>query len=232
MPIKTIDLTQPPGFLVQVCAACGVEHTITFDRGAAETKVAPFALADGATLEIAVDGASATRVTFTGKDAKSLAAVAAGELRAKLAAVAHLTAVVSSAGTVIVESVTAGPKSRIEITGGTAREPLGFMEGDPCPGRPVLGYGAAPFENSDVIPLRGCGCGAYEMVNRTWDVAPVELAGTQFYEQRRAVNFLAEHFKAKGWLHPDLVAAIASEKTPPADRHPEGTKLIAVPFYA
>ncbi len=232
MPITTVDLRQPPGFLVQVCAGCGLEHTIELDRGAAETKKAPFAISDGATLELSVDGKPYS-VAFSKGDAADLAATTAVELVAKLAAIAGANTTAASSGTVVIASKTTGASSRVEITGGTARKGCGFSPdlADPCPGRPILGV-KAKNDHVDLICLRRCGCGTQEIISRAWDVAPAALAGSAFYEHRKAVNSIAEHFKSQGWVHPDLATDLAAEKTRPPDRFADGTKLLVVPPFA
>ncbi len=227
MPITKMDLSN--GWLVQVCAACGLEHVIRFDRGAAETKAGPFALFAGATLEVAIDGAAAQSVKFASTDAKDLGVTSAAELATRLGAGTGALASATALGSVLIESATTGATSRVEVTGGSAMGALGFQAKDAQSGRPILGDHAGPYENTDVIVFRTCGCGSYEMVNRTWDVAPANLAGTPFYEHRRAVNALGQHFKAKGWLHSDLASRFAAEATPPADVLTSTTGIVAVP---
>ncbi len=231
MPIKTIDLSSAPGFLIDVCLNCGIEHRIRLDRGAVETKAEPFALDDGATLEVSVDGSAPATITFKTADAASLGAAKAAEIVAKLQALGSVQITVTKAATVIIESASVGAASRIEVTGGTARKALGFFDdtADPCPGRPTLGM-KSQRTNLDIIAFRRCGCGTHETVNRTWDVAPATLAGTQFYEHRRAVNYLSEHFKKKGWVHPDLAAVYQAEATAPPDTLADGTSLASVPL--
>ncbi len=230
MPIKSIDLQHAPGSLVQVCANCGAEHAIALNRGAVETKPGPFKLSEGDTLELAVDGKPEVIVTFAKNDAKDLTATTVAELAKKLDGAGGASARSASSGAVIIESGTTGSGSRVSISGGTARAAVVPEDPwEPCAGRPVLGLpGQGRFENKDLIFLRRCGCGAFEMVSRTWDLASPALAGSNFYEHRRAVNALGEHFKAQGWVHPDLAAKYQAEATPP-DCHPAATKQITVP---
>lgn len=229
MPIKTIDIAS--SFLVQACANCGLQHTIRFDRGAVETKPQPFALSAGATLELSVDGKPLPTLTLVKADAKNLAATTADELKTKLASVTGVTVSVTAVSTVIIESSTAGASSSVQFTGGTGLLALGrdWDVADPCPARPMLGMANNGRASKDFIALRRCGCGTYDTVCRTWDVAPSTLAASFFYEHRKAVNSLSEYFKQQGWVHPAVAAEIAAETTPPPDRFPDGTMLINVP---
>ncbi len=229
MPITTIDLNK--GFLLQVCAACGLEHTIRFDRAAAETKVPPFSPSDGSTLELQVNDAPLVTLTLEKSDAANLGSMTASELKSKLAGVTGIEVSIAAAGTVVVESATTGPASRLEITG-TAAAAFGLLYPAACPGRPTLGHAAGSHENKDVIRLRACGCGACEVVNRTWDAAPSALEGSHFFEHRRAVNSLGEHFKQQGWVSVDLASALKAENAKPHDRHADGTKMINVPLVS
>jgi hypothetical protein len=140
---------------------------------------------------------------------------------------------VAAASTVLIESATTGESSAVQFTGGTALTALGkdWESPDPCATRPTLGVGDASRNNKDAITLRRCGCGTYDVLHRTWDVAPRELAGTAFYEHRKAVNFLAAHFKANGWITPGVSAAIGAENATPTDRFPEAWTLINVPKF-
>jgi hypothetical protein len=224
MPIKLIDLSTSPGFLVQVCAGCGTERRIAFDRGAVQTKTEPFSVPQQAELTLLVDGANT--VTIALNSSADTAAGVAGSI-----SVPALQATVF-AGRVVLESAAIGDSSRVEVIGGSARKALGFRTDDlrdPCPGRPVLGVSLGDLQNPDAVCLRRCACGSNEVLNRTWDVAPPELAGTAFYEHRKAVNFLAAHFKTNAWITPGLSASIGAENAPPPDRFPEASKLISVP---
>src|SRR5437867_2721324 len=112
MPIKSMTTTPAPGHLVQVCAVCGTEHTISFDRGAQKTKTGPFALSVGDTLEVKVDTGSPATVTFAGGSFPDFSAVTAAQLAAKLAAsLAGVTAIDDSGG-VLMESALTGTSSR------------------------------------------------------------------------------------------------------------------------
>jgi hypothetical protein len=73
----------------------------------------------------------------------------------------------------------------------------------------------------NVIALRRCGnCGANECLIRSFDAAPAELDGSHFAEHRKAVNTLAQHFKAQGFLRPELAAINDADTRVPVDIHP------------
>jgi hypothetical protein len=207
--------------MVHVCAICGAEHTIHFDRGAQKTKTGPFALGAGDTLVVEVDGGPPVTVTFTAGDFPDFGNVTSGQLAAKLnAALTGMTASDDSGG-VLIESASTGPGSRVEIAGGSARAALGFpTDGrlDPCPSRPVLGISLGAMKDKNVIALRRCNdCGSNECLIRTFDAAPPELDGSFFKEHRKSVNALAEHFKGRGWSHADVAADHAAERAAPLD---------------
>lgn len=227
MPIKTIDLTTPPGFIIHTCACCPCEHKIKFDRGGADTKRQPFNIPVDSTLDVKVDGeAVAQTVTFAAGSFPNFSAVTAIELRDKLnASLVGATAVLNRGDeAVTIESNTTGPNSRIEIVGGSARSALKFPTdglADPCPGRPQLGKDlGGGVKNKNLISLRRCACGAQEKFVRTWDVCDPKYIGSHFYEHRRAVNALAIHFKAQGWIDPAVADEINEEATSPPDFTP------------
>jgi len=228
MPIKSITTTPSPGFMIQVCAFCGAEHKISFGRGAQKSKKGPFALQAGDTLTVSVDGGPAQTVTFEARDFADLGAVTATELVAKLSAALTGVVVEEDAGGCLIESVAVSAQSRVDITGGTARRALGFATDgrkDPSPGRPVLGVVVGPpsdqLRDKNVIALRRCNdCGANECLIRTFDAAPAEYEGTHFAQHRKSVNALAQHFKAKGWSHPDVAEDHAAETSGPQDIAP------------
>jgi hypothetical protein len=121
---------------------------------------------------------------------------------------------------VLLESQLTGPSSRVDVTGGSARAAFGFATDgtrDSFAGRPVLGMNAGGFRNKDAIGFRRCGCGTNELALRTWDGAPTGLHGVSLFEQRRAVNALAQHFKAQGWVHPDVRTLVDAETGVPPD---------------
>lgn len=238
MPIKTIDLTAAPGFVIQRCACCQCEHKVSLDRGGTDTKEGPFNVPVGSTLDVKVDGeAVAQTVTFAVGDFPDPTAVTPEQLRDKLnAALVGATAVLNLNGrAVTIESDTTGPTSKIEVTGGTARAAFGFPTdgiADPCPCRPCLGRDiGGGLKAKDLICIRRCACGAQEQLVRTWDVCDPKYAGTHHYEHRRAVNALAVHFKGQGWLDPAVAAEINAEIADPPDRAPglPGTVLTVPP---
>ena len=226
MPIKKISRLPDPGHLIQVCAGCGAEHTISFDRGAQKSKTGPIALTVGDTLIIGVDARPPSTVTFAAGDFPNFGRVTAGQLAAKLQAALPGMQATDDAGGLLLESATTGETSRIEIIGGTARAALGFPTDDRrdlCLSRPVLGisFGVGQAQDKNLMALRRCNdCGANECLVRTLDTAPPELAGTFFHEHRRAVNTLAEHWKGRGWSHPHLLEHHAAEVAAPVDIHP------------
>jgi hypothetical protein len=210
MPIEVIDLTTPPGSMVQRCAACGSARTIQFNRGAIETAAAPFTFGSGANLLIKVDGApSPTSIGF------AEGTFTATEARDKLAS--ELSGVVVGAveDRVIIESASTGDSSSVTIVGGSALAVLGLDRLVPDHGRrPTLGVHDESFADPNAMPLRPCGCGALETLVRTWDTVPSVLHGSMFDRHRRAVNALAHHFVNEGWVHAGVAAAVRSEHSP------------------
>lgn len=227
MPIKQIDLTTAPGFVLQACANCPAEHRIRLDRGGVDTKRAPFIIQEGSTLELKVDeDASPQIVTFATGDFPNFEAVTVEQFIAKLnGSLVGATANSNLSGLgVSIESDSTGSNSRIDITGGSARAALGFATSgppDPGSGRPHLGRELTPgMKNLDIVVLRRCPCGANEFLVRTWDVCDPKFAGSHFYEHRRAVNALAIHFKSQGWLDAACATEFAAETTTPPDFSP------------
>jgi hypothetical protein len=224
MPIKTIDLTVAPGFIIHTCACCPCEHKVSLNRGGADTKREPYNIPVDSTLDVKVDGqAMPQAVVFGAGSFPDFGAVTAVQLRDKLNAVLVGATAVLNRGdaAVTIESDSTGPTSSIEIVGGTAREALKFHAdgiADPCPGRAVLGRSlGAGLKAKDLICIRRCACGAQEQLLRTWDVCDPKYAGTHHYEHRRAVNALAVYFKAQGWLDPAVAADINAETSDPPD---------------
>lgn len=225
MPLKTIDLTIAPGFVIHTCACCPCEHKVKLDRGGADTKPQPFNIAVDSTLDVKVDGQSTPQtIVFTAGAFPDFTSVTAEQLRDKFNAVLVGATAVLNRGdaAVTIESNTTGPNSTIEITGGSARAALKFPTdglADPCPGRPVLGRVLGGGLNAkDLICIRRCACGAQEQLVRTWDVCDPKYAGTHHYEHRRAVNALAVYFKNQGWLDPAVAEEINAETGDPPDR--------------
>lgn len=225
MPIKTIDVTVAPGFIIHTCACCPCEHKVKLDRGGADTKRQPFNIPVDATLEVKVDGQVVPQtVIFAAGSFPNFAAVTAAQLRDKFnASLVGATAVLNrSDAAVTIESDSTGPNSTIEIMGGTARAALKFPTdgiADPCAGRPHLGRDLGGGRRAtDLICFRRCVCGAQEQLVRSWDVCDPKYAGTHHYEHRRAVNALAVYFKAQGWIDPAVAAEINAEANDPPDR--------------
>jgi hypothetical protein len=225
MPIKTITMTPAPGYMVHICAACGAEHTVSFDRGAQKTRTGPFVLQPGDTLVVRVDGAEPATATFAAGSFPDFTRVSAAQLAAKLNATLAGVQAVDDAGGVLIESTSVGPDSCVQIVDGTARAALGFATNgwaDPCHSRPMLGIslGAEQVMDKDIMALRRCNdCGANECLVRTFDAAPAHLDGTHLMAHRQAVNSLAEHCKSCGWSHPDLAEHHAAELARPRDVH-------------
>jgi hypothetical protein len=226
MPILSMTVTPPPGYLVQRCAGCGARHTISFDRAAQKARTGPVALSVGDTLSIRVDGAEPVIVRFEVGDFPDFGRVTATQLAAKLnATIAGLQAS-EDAGGLLIESASTGEQSRLEIVGGTACSALGFVpdRADPCVSRPLLGIGSrdGSLQDSNVIALRRCSdCGANECLVRTFEATAEDLDGTYFKEHRRSVNSLAEYCKARGWCHPGVAKDQIAETAVPHDLDPE-----------
>jgi hypothetical protein len=222
MPIKHLAADAAGGSLVQTCAGCGAEHTISLNRGGHKSKTGPFALRVGDTLVVRIDDAAPQTVTVPEAAWPNLAAVTSAQLVAHLRAQLPGARVSDDAGGVLIESATTGEHSRVAVIGGTACAALGFelhLGSEPACGRPVLGVHAdAAFHDANVIVLRRCNdCGATECLVRTFDAAPRAHEGTHFHEHRRAVNARAQYARAQGWSHPALAARHASETHEPID---------------
>lgn len=224
MPLKQIDLTTSPGFVLQTCAMCGMERKVSLNRGGIDTKPGPFDLPEGSTLELGIDGQPQV-ITFEALAFPDFTEVTAEQLRDKLTAdLEGATAVLNVSGTAVsIESDTTGETSRIEVVGGSARAALGIPISaiDPNPGRPHLGHELTPtLTNPNIICLRRCPCGANEMIVRTWDVCDTKFVGSHFYEHRRAANALANYFKAQGWIEEACAETINNEPSNPTDFTP------------
>lgn len=216
MPIERLMPTR----IVQVCAECGANHSISLNRGAQKTKTGPFALEEGATLELSIDGAGPIRVTFRGADVRQLASVTADELAAVLTAAAPALDAREDFGGCLIESRSEARESRIRIVSGSACDALGLgitpdedHEGRP----PRLGFAAGGGSEPNVIVLRRCPCGSHEVLLRTFDRAPRQVVGSFFDRHRRAANTLAEHLKRNGQSHPALADVHAKESSVPSD---------------
>jgi len=230
MPILEADTTM----LKQECLTCGGLHTIPLRQGYSKSRKEPYALADGDTLEVAVDGGAPQLVTFAAADFADLAVALASEVAAKVnTTLAGAAAEVDGGGVRMVSASTAALTTAIEVTGGTAREKLGF-DGRRYGARLLgvtKGQGAFKRTAADTIDLPHCpDCGSKECLVRTWDTAPVEVANMLSARHRRVVNSLAEHLKDLGHSDPDARDAHQSEKRRPADIDPDfSTRRITLP---
>jgi predicted nucleic acid-binding Zn ribbon protein len=231
MPILEADTTM----LKQECLTCGGVHTIPLRQGYSKSKKEPYVLADGDTLDVKVDGAMAPQViTFASADFANVAAALASEVAAKVnAAIAGASADVDGGAVRILSAATVPGATAIEVTGGTAREKLGF-DGRRYGAR-VLGVskGQGAFKRTavDTIDLPHCPeCGSKECLVRTWDTAPLEVADKLHAKHRRVVNALGEHLKSLGHSNPDAKQAHDAEKARPPDFDPDfAVKRIALP---
>jgi hypothetical protein len=217
MPILEADTTT----IKQECLTCGGIHTIPLRQGYSKSKQEPFALADGDTLELSVDGGLPQVVAFAAADFANIAAARAAEVAAKLnASIGGAAADVDGGGVRILSASTAPETTAIEVTGGTAREKLGF-DGRRYGARMLgvsKGQGAFKRTAIDTIDLPHCpDCGSKECLVRTWDTAPPEVADKLTARHRRVVNALAEHLKTLGHSDPDAKRTHEVEKRRPPD---------------
>lgn len=231
MPILEADTTT----IKQECLTCGGIHTIPVRRGYSKSKKEPYALADGDTLEVKVDGAGVPQVvTFVAADFGNIAAALASEVAAKLNAVmAGAAADVDGGAIRLVSASIVAATTAIEVTGGTARDKLGF-DGRRYGARMLgvtKGQGAFKRTAVDTIDLPHCpDCGSKECLVRTWDSAPPEVADMLTARHRRVVNALAGHLKGIGQSDPDAKQAHDAETRAPSDIDPDFmTKRITLP---
>ncbi|HET9621791.1 MAG TPA: hypothetical protein VFP84_10510, partial [Kofleriaceae bacterium] len=118
MPIKRLCSDPDDGKLIQVCAGCGAEHTISLNRAGQKSKTGPFALHDGDTLIVQIDAAPARTATFASGASTSVAAISAAQLADAFRAQLPGTRICEDAGGLLIESRTSGETSRVEILGG------------------------------------------------------------------------------------------------------------------
>lgn len=72
----------------------------------------------------------------------------------------------------------------------------------------------------DAIYLPPCfNCGATESLHRTWDECPEKYVRTAFYQQRMAVNALAQHLRNTGKSHPSVKHLHDAEAGSPPQCH-------------
>jgi hypothetical protein len=222
MPIKHLVADATGGTLVQICAGCGAEHTISLNRGGLKSKTGPYSFSADVTLVVRIDRAVPQTITIRTAAFSNPAGVTAAELALHLREQLPAARVCDDAGGVLIDSATIGEHSHVEVVSGSACAPLGFhLHGDGALGcgRLVLGVQIdATMHDPNVIALRRCNdCGANECLVRTFDTAPVEHHNTHFQRHRCAVNALAQHARAHGWSHPALVAHHAAETHEPPD---------------
>ncbi|HVW29257.1 MAG TPA: hypothetical protein VHC69_28015 [Polyangiaceae bacterium] len=218
MPI--LELTTDA--IKQECIVCGAVHAIPLRQGVAKAKKGPYALEGGDTLEVKVDAQASPQVISFGKsDFAEIAAATAEEVAAKLSA--HLTgatADVDEGAVRIVSASNAAAVTAIEITGGTARDKLGF-DGRRYGARllgATVGSGAQRRTAPDTIDLPHCPeCGSKECLIRTWDAAPANQAESLHAMHRRCVNTIAQDLKARGFSDPDAKFMHDAEKSAPLD---------------
>jgi predicted nucleic acid-binding Zn ribbon protein len=217
MPILEADTTM----LKQECLTCGGIHTIPLRQGYSKSRKEPYALADGDTLEVKVDGGAPQTVTLRTSDFADIAAALASEVVAKVnARLAGAAADIDGGAIRIVSASSTALTTAVEISGGTARDKLGF-DGRRYGARLLgvtKGQGSFKRTASDTIDLPHCpDCGSKECLVRTWDTAPVEVANMLTARHRRVVNALAEHLKDLGHSDPDSREAHRAEKRRPPD---------------
>jgi predicted nucleic acid-binding Zn ribbon protein len=191
-------------------------------QGVSKSKKEPYALAAGDTLEVKVDGQAVAQVVlFTAADFADIKVATAIEVVAKLTPnLKGVTADVDGGAVRLVSASSDANTTAIEVSGGTAREKLGF-DGRRYGAR-LLGVtqGARPHTRTapDTIDLPHCpDCGAKECLVRTWDAVAVEHSDTLHARHRRAVNALAQHLKSHGFSDADARAVHAAEVASPPD---------------
>lgn len=205
----------------QECLACGSVHTIPLKQGVSKSKKEPYALADGDTLEVKVNGQAAPHVvTFAAADFANIAKATAAEVVAKLESLKGAKADVDGNAVRIVSTSSAVATTAVEVSGGSAREKLGF-DGRAYGARVLgvtIGTGASRHTAPDTIDLPHCpDCGSKECLMRTWDTVPAEHAGSAHDEHRRVVNALAQHLRGLGFSDPGAKAIHEAEKHAPPD---------------
>lgn len=220
MPILEFNSTT----IKQECI-CGGIHVIPLKQGCSKSKKEPYALADGDTLEVKVDGqASPQVITFAAADFASIEAALASEVIAKMNTVLTGASADVDGGAVSISSASTAPgTTAVEVVGGTARDKLGF-DGRRYGARLLgvtKGSGAQKQTAVDTIDLPHCpDCGAKECLVRTWDSVPAEFADTPHGKHRKSVNALAQHLKSQGNSDPDAKAKHDAETAGPPDIDP------------
>jgi len=189
-------------YIIVRCIDCGSFHKHSFGLAGVKFGRSPFNIPVGSTLVLSIDGGQDITVTFATGDFPNFASVTSKQLIDKLSASVPGTTHVIDDNDVLMESKTNNLSSSIFIKSGTAISALGTYINNFKP--LFIGFPSPPGLNFDMIRLRNCNCGHISYLNRTFDVMPDYLHGTFGHLHRCAVNALAEHLKANGWLHPDL----------------------------
>ena len=218
MPITLADENE----LIQTCLNCGAGHRIPLKQGYSKSKKEPYALVDGDTLDVKVDDeATPQTITFVLADFADIAAALAAEVVAKVNAVlAGATADVDDGAVRLVSDSGVMGTTSIEVTGGTARDKLGFDGRKSGPLMLGVTKGAGAFKQTAVntIDLPHCpDCGAKESLVRTWDTTPPGLENSFHGMHRRAVNALAQHLRGQGFSDPDAKPTHDNEPGPPPE---------------
>jgi hypothetical protein len=208
----------------QECIVCGAVHTIPLKQGVAKAKKGPYALSNGDTLDVKVDGQPNSQVVpFVSGDFASIAAATAAEVAAKINS--RVTGAVADVdgNAVRIVSASSALTSAVEISGGSARDKLGFdgRRYGPRVLGVTIGTGAAKKTAPDTMDLPHCpDCGSKECLIRTWDTAPPEVADSPHAIHRRHVNALAQRMKADGFSDADAKVKHDTETFGPPDTIP------------
>lgn len=81
-----------------------------------------------------------------------------------------------------------------------------------------LGTSVGTRVDPNAILLPACDCGAREVVLRTWDTAPMAIAGTHLDTHRKLVNGVAQKLKTTNRSHAAAASIHAAETTEPPDQ--------------
>lgn len=143
--VRIVSDTDGPGSSIQItggtaaeelgftqAAFAGFNPDIAAQSRSGNTET--YALTDGETITVKVDNGSTQTVTFNTADFVAIGAALAVEVaRVITGDLTGAIAYVVTGGKIQIESLTAGPSSQIEVTGGLANAELGFSE------RPFVG---------------------------------------------------------------------------------------------
>lgn len=111
--------------VLSVNGAADTSAVFTGAAAALATGAGPFALADGMTLLVRVDGGPEQRLTFAAIDFANVAQATATEVAAAINA-SIIGGKATARPGLTLTSDTVGTSSRLQVTGGTANTPLGF----------------------------------------------------------------------------------------------------------